>query len=355
MAPRSRPYRPTRRRMIQALGAGSLLLNGGALSLAAGCDGADGDDDSAGGEGGEPIRFAVITDMHLKPDADHANNQVMAQTVAILNAMDPPLDLVLMTGDLIDELPSDDPAYYEVNPDTALQRTEELLAGLTMPWLAALGNHDYYLSGGGILNDLTDDLPAREELLVERLGLPGLWFRHDHAGVAFYGLNTMQTHPDAGWSPESVGSFGPAQVQWLDEQLSDGTPAVLFFHHPLALDNAVAAGFSAAMPFEVPRAEGDYDKYEGTEFEAWTDPIYEVLERYADQIHAVFEGHTHWFVLDDLAGIPVMMTDSTGNSVLQTTVGEGDDAQPMRYHLVELEPVSGALTVVNGEWFEYGT
>ncbi len=344
----------SRRRIIQALGASGLVLQGGAMSLAAGCDTAEGDDDSAGGEGGEPIRFAVITDMHLKPDADHTNNQVMAETVAILNAMDPPLDLVLMTGDLIDELPSDDPDYYDANPDTALQRTEELLAGFDMPWLAALGNHDYYISGGGILNDLTDDLQAREALLVDRLGLPGLWFRHDHAGVAFYGLNTMQTHPDAGWSPESVGSFGPDQVEWLTQQLSDGTPAVLFFHHALALDNAVATGFSAAMPFEVPRAEGGYEKYEGTEYEDWTDPIYAVLEQYADQILAMFEGHTHWFVLDDLAGIPVMMTDSTGNSVLQTTVGEGDDAQPMRYHLVELDPATGALTVVNGEWFEYG-
>jgi len=344
---------PTRRRIIQALGASGLVVQGGALGLAAGCGGETDDDDSAGGDETTPIRFAVITDMHLKPDVDHTNNQVMSETIQILNAMEPPIDFVLLTGDLIDELPSDDPTYYDENTDTALHRTQELLAELAMPWFAVLGNHDYYISGGGILNDLTDDLQARETLLLDQLALPGLWYRHDQGGIALYGLNTMQPHPDAGWTPEAVGSFGPEQVAWLQQQLSDGTPCVLFFHHPLALDNAAAAGFSAGMAFEVPRAEGDYTKYEGTEFEDWTDPIYAVLEQYADQILAVFVGHGHWFVLDELSGFPVMMTDSTGNSPLQTTVGQGDDAQPMRYHLVEIEGNLGALTVVNGEWFDY--
>ncbi len=345
----------TRRRIIQILGASGLALPGGALGLVGGCDGeATGDDDdSAPGGSGEVLRLAVITDMHLKPDADHSNNQTMAETIEILNAMEPPVELVLLTGDLIDELPSDEPADYEGTSDTALHRAEELLADLQVPWLAALGNHDYYISGGGILNDLTDDLPAREELLLDHLGLPGLWFRHDLRGVAFYGLNTMQPHPDAGWNPEGVGSFGPDQVTWLEQQLSDGAPAVLFFHHALALDNAVTAGFSAGMPFEVPRAEGGYAKYEGTEYEGWTDPIYAVLEQHADQILGVFVGHGHWFVHDEFHGFPVMMTDSTGNSVLQTTVGEGDDAQPMRYHVVEIDLDAVDLFIANGDWFEY--
>ncbi len=349
MAPRS-PIDPlTRRHVIRLLGSSGLLLAGTPALLSLGCDGKGGEDPLPPGE---PIRFAVITDMHLKPEADHANNLVMAETIEILDAMDPPVDLVLLTGDLLDDLPSDDPADYTAG-DSSLDRLAELLDGLDVPWLAVLGNHDYYLNEGAIGNDLTDDLEAREALLLDQLDLPGLWFRHDHRGVAFYGLNTMQTHPDAGWTPGSVGSFGPDQVDWLADQLADGAPAVLFFHHPLALDNAVSAGFSAAMPFEVPRAEGGYAKYEGTEYEDWTDPIYDLLAQHADQVLAVFVGHGHWFVQDDLDGAPVMMTDSVGNSVLQTSLGEDDDAVPMRYHLVEIDPATATLAVTNDDWFTY--
>jgi len=337
----------TRRQILKGLGASGLVLRGAALGLATSCDSPE----EAGED--EILRFAVITDMHLKPDAEHANNLVMAETVQILNAMDPPVELVLLTGDLVDELPSDDPAYYDEHDDTALHQLEVLLAGLDAPWLAVLGNHDYYIDGGGILNDLTDDLVGREALFEQRLDLPGLWFRHDQGGVAFYGLNTMQAYPDAGWQPGSCGSFGEEQVAWLEQQLSDGAPCVLFFHHALALDNAAAAGFSAAMPFEVPRAEGEYEKYAGTEYEGWTDPIYEVLERHADQILAVFVGHGHWFVLDEWQGFPVMMTDSVGNSVLLTTIEQGDGEQPMRYHLVEYNLTRDTLAIANEDWITY--
>ena len=343
MPPRHLP--PTRRQVVKILGAGGLLLRAGGLVLVSSCVDPEGED--------EILRFAVITDLHLKPDAERVNNQVMAETVGILNAIDPPVELVLLAGDLVDELPSDDPSYYEEHEDTALHQLELLLSGLEMPALPVLGNHDYYISDGTLENELTGDPAAREALLVEHLGLPGAWYRRDHRGVAFYGLNTMQPHPDAGWTPNRCGSFGPEQVAWLEEQLADGMPCVLFFHHPLALDNVVSAGLAAVMPFEVPRAEGGYDKYVGTEYEGWTDPIYALLDRFADQVLAVFVGHGHWFVRDELASFPVMMTDSVGNSFQLTTIDDGADEQPMRYHLVECNLTRGTLAITNEDWFSY--
>ena len=328
---------PTRRHVLQQLGAAGVLLPGG-LALLPSCG-------EPGGEA-DVVRFAVITDLHVKADPERINNQVLAETVDILNAMDPPPELVLLTGDLVDQLPSDDPAYYEENT-TAVHQVATLLAGLAMPALPSLGNHDYFTNDGVLENEVTEDPEAREALMMEHLGMPGPWYRYDHRGVAFCALNTMQPDPDADWHPGECGSFGPEQLAWLEQQLAGGLPCVLFFHHPLALDNAVEAGLAAIRPFEVPRA--GVDKYVGTEYEGWTDPIYALLEQYADRIPAVFVGHGHWFVRDELAGTPVMMTDSVGNSVLLSEL----DGAPMRYHLVDLDVATGAVTIVNREQFEY--
>ncbi|MFH1465697.1 MAG: metallophosphoesterase [Pseudomonadota bacterium] len=351
----NRPPLPHRRHVLRGLGATGLLVHSGALSLLAACR--EGDDtsshDTGDTSGHDLLRFAVITDTHVKADPASINNQTLLETIAILNARRPPLDLVLMTGDLVDELPSDEPAYYDEHDDTALHRFEEALAACTVATLPALGNHDYFMAGGGLINDLTDDFAAREALFQARLGMPGPWYRTDISGIAFYALNTMQPHPDAAWQPNSCGSFGPEQVAWLEEQLSDGVPAVLFFHHPLALDNAVSHAVSQVVPFEVPRAEGGYEKYEDTEYEGWTDPIYAVLERFAGQILAAFVGHGHWFIQDTFGGFPVMETDSVGNSYQRTETGEGDDAQPMRYHLVTIDLTAGTLAVTNDDLFSY--
>ncbi len=335
--PADRPP-PTRREVLERLAAAGVLVPGG-LALLSSCVEPETE--------AEVVRFAVITDLHVKADPERLNNQVLAETIEILNAMEQPPELVLLTGDLVDELPSDDPVYYEEN-STAVHQLAELLAGFAMPALPSLGNHDYFTNDGVLENEITGDPEAREVLMMEHLGMPGPWFRRDHRGVAFLSLNTMQQDPDADWHPGECGSFGPEQLAWLEEQLTGQQPCVLFFHHPLALDNAVEAGLAAIRPFEVPRA--GHEKYVGTEYEGWTDPIYALIEQYADRIPAILVGHGHWFVRDELAGTPVMMTDSVGNSVLLSEL----DGAPMRYHLVELDVATGAVTVVNGDQFEYG-
>jgi 3',5'-cyclic AMP phosphodiesterase CpdA len=340
-----------RRRFLELLGASGLVLQGSIAGLSLGGCKPEGDDT---GPQDELIYFAVISDTHLKADnLGSGNDEVLEQTLEILEEYEVPVDLVLVAGDLIDVLPSDDPAYYDANEGTALHEAQELLSGCSIPVHIAMGNHDYYLAGSSLENNLTDDYAAREALYQERLGMPAPWYAFEHRGIRFIALNSMQPDARVDWVPESCGSFGEEQLAWLEEQLADGTPCVLFFHHPLATDVFVESGYSFIIPFEVPRAEGNYEKYEGTVYEGWTDPIYAILEAHAEHIMGVFVGHGHAWVQDSWADIPVLEADSVGNAYPGTFIEVDGEEQPMRYHLVEINLTQGSFAIYNRAWIPY--
>ena len=340
-----------RRRFLELMGAAGLVAQGSLLGLASGCK-RSGDDTA---DGDELFHFAVITDCHLRGDPDHRNGQVMEQTLAILEDFEVPVSFVVITGDVVDELPSDDPEYYETEEDTAIGRLQDIIAGTSLPVHLAMGNHDYYMTDSSFDNGLTDDKPAREDLFQQLLDMPSPWYAFEEQGLRMLVLNSMQQDDRVDWVPETCGSFGEEQLSWIDEQLADGTPCFLFFHHPLALDAMIEHGMAVLWPFEVPRDEGGYDKYEDSEYDGWTDPIYDILEARAEGVLAVFTGHGHWFIEDSWAGIPVMMGDSVGNSVLQSAVETDGEEQPMRYHLVEVNLTRGTFAIYNRAWITYNS
>ena len=340
-----------RRRFMELLGAAGLVAQSGILGLPlSGC----GSKPDETGEDDERFYFAVISDVHLKDGSvDSGNDEVLTQTLEILEHYEVPVELILVAGDLLDDLPSDDADHYEQSEGTALHQAQEILDACSIPVHIAMGNHDYYLQGSSLENNLSDDYPAREALYQQALGMPAPWYAFEHNGIRFIALNSMQPDARAGWVPEACGSFGEEQLSWLEEQLADGTPCVLFFHHPLATDVFVDSGYSFIMPFEVPRAEGGYDKYEGTVYEGWTDPIYALLEQHADQVMAIFVGHGHAWVADDWAGIPVLEADSVGNAFPGTYIEVDGEEQPMRYHLIEVNLTQGSFSVYNRAWIPY--
>jgi 3',5'-cyclic AMP phosphodiesterase CpdA len=80
--------------------------------------------------------IAQISDPHIRPGKQLYKNLVdsnamFAAAVRHLNALDPRPDLVLLSGDLVDE---GSPAEYA--------RARELLAALAIPFLVIPGNHD---------------------------------------------------------------------------------------------------------------------------------------------------------------------------------------------------------------------
>lgn len=296
-----------------------------------------------------PFRFAVISDTHIVPDTDALQNEVFSQTVGVLNAHDPALDLVVITGDVVDRLPSDDPDYYRRHDDTALDRLLVLQEALEIPLHLVLGNHDYYTDAGPIHIPLPTTRKAeREQLFMDKVGMPGPYYAIRHKGFKLCCLNSMQDDPEAGWKPNSVGSLGPEQIGWLRRELADGLPAFFFHHHALATEVTTTHGISSLIPFEIPCADGNFRKYRNSPQRDYTDPIYDVLQEHREQVRACFFGHSHLFLHDTYAGVPLFMTNCMKFPCLSQ-----HDGRPMRYHIVECDPATGAFTIFNAHMIPY--
>jgi len=290
--------------------------------------------------------FAVISDTHIAGRDDEPQNQIFRETAEVFNRHVPPIDFVVCTGDLVERLPSDDPDYYRTHRDTPLDEFISLVSLLAMPLYGVMGNHDYY--SGGILPIPTRHATAREELYVERGIVPAPYYAFEHRGVKFYCLNTMQQDPSVRWGPNAVGTLGPEQAAWLEEGLSDGKPAFFFHHHPLATDATTHAGISSLVPFEIPRADGHFSKYQWSLYKDYTDPIYDIIKSRRGQIRAAFFGHSHLFLKDEYEGIPIFMTDS-----MKPPSSSSYEGRPMRYYIVACEGSTGRFSIYNEYMIPY--
>jgi hypothetical protein len=326
-----------RRQFLVETGRGLLLLGLSPLLSRCGNSG-------TGGDG--PFTFAVISDTHVVSEEQALQNKVFSQTVEILNAFTPKLDFVVATGDIVDCLPSDDPDYYDQNY-TGLHRLLDLASGFRMPLHLTLGNHDYY-TGGGPFQNLTEFKQQREQLFMDRTGMPGPYYSFVHRGVKFCFLNSLQQEPSLSWKSNIVGCIGPEQAAWFVDELRDGKPAFFFHHHPLATDVMTGTGYSMLFPFDTPRADAHFSKYQGTPYQDYTDPIYGVLDSHADQIRAGFFGHAHIFLRDEYQGIPIFMTNS-----MQFPASTSYEGNPMRFHIVECRAGTGDFTIYNAYMIRY--
>ncbi len=154
--------------------------------------------------------IAQISDTHVRPKGKLyqglvPSNRMLAAAIEHLNALDPRPELVLITGDLVDE---GDRAEYAA--------LAELLAELAPPYLLIPGNHDHrdvlratlggqdYLPASGPLDYAIDGYPLR--IVAVDSTVPGL----HHGAIA------------------------DASLAWLDETLARDTtrPVLVMLHHP---------------------------------------------------------------------------------------------------------------------------
>ncbi|MDT7833732.1 phosphodiesterase [Aquabacterium sp. OR-4] len=215
--------------------------------------------------------IAQLSDTHVRPAGQLYkgvvdSNRMFAEAIAHLQQLQPPPDLVLISGDLVDE---GAPAEYAM--------LRELLRPLTLPLRLMPGNHDgrealrqafadhAYLPASGPLHWVADEGPVRVVALDSCL--PGR-----HHGV-----------------------LDAASLDWLRGTLAAAPqqPTLLLLHHP---------PFASGMP--------SMDAYRLRD----AAPL-EAIVAASPQVQAVLCGHVHRLMFRRWAGTVVAACPSTTTQI----------------------------------------
>ena len=156
-----------------------------------------------------PILIAQITDLHIKRPGKLAYGKVDTATalqrlVVTLNALRPQPDLVVISGDLVDNGTAEEYAYLV-----------SLLEPLTIPLAVMPGNHDCREP----MRAIFPKQPFAQMAALNQIRRVG-----DIDIIALDSSVTGKPH----------GELDPATLAWLDKALSvdPSRPAIIFLHHP---------------------------------------------------------------------------------------------------------------------------
>lgn len=160
--------------------------------------------------------IAQISDFHLKPEGELAYDVAdtatfLKRAVAHLNRLQPSPDLILITGDLVDE-----------GARESYSLLRQILSPLRAPFYMVPGNHDHKKS---LQETFPDHLYLRGG--IEEQGKPCLCFVLESHPLRLVGLDTVMPG-------EHGGGLGAAQLAWLEQTLAarPDAPTLLFMHHP---------------------------------------------------------------------------------------------------------------------------
>lgn len=295
-----------RRRFLEVSGAGLLTL------------GARGDaraDDHL-------FRIGVVADSHIiddfyrGPEGNIEDTQTIFHTAerltaarAFLNSLTPKLDRVFLVGDYFHDYPSPDFDFYFTNT-TRIDHARALTDGFAMPVHVGFGNHDYFVP--------TMSRETTHELFRRKLGVPP-YYAVDHRGFRFVHLNNfLGATWEAGGARynKALGSLGETQLTWLDAQLAERKPTVVFVHYPLqAMADREVADLSLTS----------------------------LLRKHAGTVQRVISGHWHrWVDVGTQFGPPHLVISSTRYD---------QDA----YLILELDSRAGTHRALNLDLVEWST
>lgn len=235
----------------RAQGSGRVLLVGLCGLLGVGCAKTERADSETGGVAA-PIRAVFLADSHIIgpqydccSESEGLDNDSIMKTpdrlravVETINAMNPQPDRVFLLGDVLhDAHHGTDLATY-TEQETAFSRAAGILEELQAPLHTVWGNHDYEVRCGG-----GDGHHSRSFThgLFERFFDAPTTDSFVDGGWRFVLLNS-QLGPTWDASSDrcntSMGSYGEAQLAWLDEELAAGEPTVVMSHHHMIASTA---------------------------------------------------------------------------------------------------------------------
>lgn len=225
--------------------------------------------------GGAGMVIVQISDMHMMADGAWVHGIVdttdaVRRIVDAVNALEPPPDVVLVTGDVTHDgdLPAADCAYAA-------------LARLRAPAWVIAGNHDdrdvLRAAFGRYSGDLTE-----------------AWLAY---AVEDFGLRLLAL--DVSTDDPYRGEIAAAQIDWLAARLAEAPerPTLLLMHQP---------------PFDT-----GVDWLDGMWLAAGRHEFGAVLRRHANVV-AVLSGHLHRSMRGDWYGVPVIAAPSVMDRVTFT-------------------------------------
>jgi len=233
----------------------------------------------------------------------------LASARDVLNNVRPGLDKVFLVGDYFHDYPSPDLDFYFTNT-TRIDHAKALTDGFRMPVHVGFGNHDYSVPNVS--------REASHELFRRKLGVKP-FYAVDHKGWKFIHLNNfLGTTWQVGHAAyrKQRGSLGEEQLLWLEAQLQERRPTMIFIHYPLSL----------VEPTEV----SDLG-------------LHTLLKRHAATVQRVISGHWHrWVDAGTEFGPPHL--------VIAATRYDAD-----AYLIVEIDAKAGTHRLLNLDLVEWNT
>ena len=192
--------------------------------------------------GGRYFYIALIADTHIidpyyVKGSEHGteDNESILQTTPrlmaardLINSLHPEIEQVFVLGDYFHNYPSTDPDFYFKNT-TRLDEAKKLTDGFHMPTHLVFGNHDY---------DVHHIPRSVSHQLFKAKFNAAPYSSLDYKGYKFIQLNNFlgstQDRTATNFDPR-IGSLGKEQLHWLQAELEQNKPTLLFVHYPLVL------------------------------------------------------------------------------------------------------------------------
>lgn len=258
----------------------------------------------------------MISDTHIKVEGGPDALRLEGLVDRINSGAIPDVDLLLISGDVVDLLYGS----YPGTSDDRLARAMRILGRLEIEFYPGIGNHDYKL-GPDHKATTPEQLDQVAEIWRKQTGRETV-YSFEHEGFRFVALDNYKGRfiNDPGNGEKE--HFDAEQLDWLEKLLSEEMPTILYFHYPIETDHDLFWTEKKAM------VEKDEVR------------VHAMIKRHKDQIKAIFVGHGHLWVKDTLySTIPVYETAGFGREL----------AKEDNYHLLDCDPADGSIQVTKGD------